>query len=322
MMDIPYIFFDNREELQPWFVKILRAVSESQEIYVITRAARTKTLDRENIHFVNISELGYFPRFNEFKEKYVHLSTHSIDFELSCFERYFAIESLMELNQFTTIWHLDTDVFPTEHLKKYNQFDLVFSSPYADNSVVSAHTSKFSRHGINEFTEFLIHEFYADHLQVLQKFYDLRIEDGLSGGICDMQGLAFWLRIHRQGQWMNSFGYNGKDLSRINHTIANLAEELPLNKYVGPFLVSRHEKYLQLFTLGASNAYATLHFQGQFKYLIPNFLRFRFLVGNSKSLLFQTKILVKLNLIKMALLKREPYSRTRIPVILRFLGKK
>lgn len=302
-MKVPYIFFDNRVELQPWFKRILRAIPKSQETYIITYARPSKDLSRENIHFLNIADLDYFPRFEMFKEKYVHLSTHSVDFELSCFERYFAIESVMEKYQLNSIWHLDTDVLPTQDLESYNKFDLVFSSPYLDNSVVSAHTSKFSYEAICEFTEFLISEFYVDSLQQLRKFYESRIERGLQGGICDMQGLAFWLQLHRQGQWLNSFGYDRNDLPQINHTIANLVEELPPRTYFGPFLFSTHKKYLRLYTVGMSRKYATVHFQGQFKYLIPILLRFGFLVGNSKLLLLQTRILFKLKLMRTDLFK-------------------
>lgn len=44
--------------------------------------------------------------------------------------------------------------------------------------------------------------------------------------------------------------------------------------------------------------YATLHFQGQFKFLIPFFLLSKQLLGPQNLLLFQTKIAMKLLLIK------------------------
>ena len=290
---------------------------------MVTNASQPRFLNRKNIHFMEISGLEYLPRFNEFKEKYVHLSTHAVEFELSCFERYFAIHALMEKHDFSSIWHLDTDVFPTEQLRLYDQFDLVFSSPYLDNSVVSAHTSRFTLEGIREFTGFLVDEFYVDHLQALRHFYNTRLAAGLLGGVCDMQGLAFWLNTYRPGQWVNSFGIESNSLPRVNHTIANISDEIFLSGKRRMFFILNRKRYIKVFTHRSSRRYASLHFQGQYKFLIPTFIRFGFLVGSSKILLLQTIFLVKGSLIrKIFQLKRESYSCTRIPMIFWLFRKK
>lgn len=296
-MSVPYIYFDNRLDLQPWFLAILDFIPSTQDVYIVSNAGGEIFNDRPNLHFIKISELDYKHTFHRFCEKYIHLSTHEPEFELSCFERFFAIESLMNLMGLESIWHLDTDVLPTSDLEIYDKYELVFSSPYPDNSVVSAHTSKFSLRGIRDFNEFLIDKFYVIHLQELINFYNLRVESGLLGGVCDMQGLAYWLRSYQQSDWLNSFG-NVSERAKINHTIANLRNERSAQDDNPLFLISLFNRKLHVTAWLVKHRYATLHFQGQYKFLIPKLLKFGFLFGTSRFLLLQTKFIVKWNLLK------------------------
>ena len=159
----------------------------------------------KNLNFVQLSDLDYLRKFKIFERNYVHLSTHEPEFELSCFERYFALEALMTKLNLDSAWHLDIDVLPTRDLRRFNEFGLVFSSPYPDHSVVSAHTSKFSIGGIRNLTDFLIRNFYTDYLDELRLYFRSRVQRGLAGGVCDMQGLALWLRTLNSDEFMRHF---------------------------------------------------------------------------------------------------------------------
>lgn len=230
MTSVPYIFFDNRNKFQGWFLQILKTIPDYQEVFVLSNANPPKKLVKfKNLNFVQLYNLDYLKKFRKFEEKYVHLSTHEPEFELSCFERYFALEYFMDKYGLESAWHLDTDVLPTQDLARFNIFDLVFSSPYSDHSVVSAHTAKFSIKGIRMLTDFLIRNFYVEHLSELQSFYQSRVRQGLSGGVCDMQGLAYWLKTLQRKDWCNSFKNTDVDV-QINHTLANVDQEFCDNK--------------------------------------------------------------------------------------------
>ena len=302
MKAVPYVFFDNRRNFQSWFLQILSVIPADQEVFVLSNATPPIHITRtKNLKFVQLSDLDYLKKFKNFERSYVHLSTHEPEFELSCFERYFALEALMTKLNLDSAWHLDIDVLPTQDLARFNEFELVFSSPYSDHSVVSAHTSKFSISGIRNLTDFLVRNFYTDYLDELQFFFRSRVQRGLSGGVCDMQGLAYWLRTINSNDWLNSFQNRDVEV-HINHTLANIDVEFPeINGSKNSRIAFRNGR-LQVSSKNSSRVYATLHFQGQFKFLIPYFLRFKILIGSSRCLLYQTKIATKLFLIKVRFL--------------------
>ena len=302
MKAIPYVFFDNRRHFQSWFLQILRVIPDDQEVFVLSNATPPIGMIRtKNLNFVQLSNLDYLRKFKIFERNYVHLSTHEPEFELSCFERYFALEALMTKLNLDSAWHLDIDVLPTRDLRRFNEFGLVFSSPYPDHSVVSAHTSKFSIGGIRHLTDFLIRNFYTDYLDELHFFFRSRLQRGLSGGVCDMQGLAYWLRTLNSGDWLNSF--QNKDVGvHINHTLANIDAEFTEVNGSKNSRITFHDGRLEVSSKDSSRIYATLHFQGQCKFLIPYFLRFKILFGSSNFLLYQTKIATKLFLFKVRFL--------------------
>ena len=155
-MGIPLVFFDNRNSLQDWFIRILHAISPTQTVYILTNSKPPLNLkSKRNLIFIGLANIDYRVKFDLFREAYVHLSTHDVEFELACFERYFAINVFMNDVNLDSIWHLDTDILPTTGLEAFSEFEMVFSSPYDDQSVISAHTSKFSKEGLNEFINYL-----------------------------------------------------------------------------------------------------------------------------------------------------------------------
>lgn len=304
MKSIPYVFFDNRKSFQPWFLNILRIIPRSQDVYVLTNARQPSSFrNRKNIHFIELQELRYQSFYDDFQNVYVHLSTHEPHFELSCFERFFALRALMENWELDKVWHLDTDILPTQYLSEFDKYDHVFSSPYPDDSVVSAHTSKFNLLGIQSFTNYLIHEFYKVNLSELTTFYSKRIEQGLLGGVCDMQALAYWLRSSTAPEWLNSYClWDGKPI--INHTVSNIFDEFDLKSERKRILFTLWKGAIYGRLFGSRQKYATLHFQGQYKYLIRPFIKLHFLFGAPSLLLFQTKFYFKLSKLLNTLLRK------------------
>jgi len=299
-MNTPFFFFDNRNSLQDWFVRILSTISDDQFVFVATNAQRPICLaNKSNLTFISLKDLEYSSEYNQFLEVYQHLSTHEPSFELACFERYFALKSCMKLFALESIWHLDTDVVPTSQLRTFSEFELVFSSPYSDLSVASAHTGKFSRNGIDSFTKYLVGIFYQQNFPFLEKTYKERVCKGLLGGITDMTAIAFWLRTLDHDTWFNSYKnpYNGVG---INHIFSHLSAELNPKSVETRFIFIRFSRTgWRIYTRNNMYSFATLHFQGHFKALLIPLIKYKFLLGSSRIFLLITKIRIKLNLLLM-----------------------
>lgn len=299
-MTIPLVFFDNRDSLQDWFIRILRVISPTQTVYILTNSKPPLDLiSKKNLIFVALANIDYQEKFNQFRDVYVHLSTHDVEFELACFERYFAINKFMSTAHLDSIWHLDTDILPTNGLEAFSDFEMVFSSPYEDQSVISAHTSKFSKEGLNEFTYYLTNSFYQDNLNSLENYFQDRLNNDLSGGICDMQAIAYWLRTLPSSRWFNSFGKSHKGF-RISHTLAGILKELePNNSTLAEVLtITYTSDCLKVKRRNQRVYFATMHFQGQYKFLINFFLQSRIIVGSPKHLLFYTRVTVKARILR------------------------
>ena len=299
-MGIPLVFFDNRNSLQDWFIRILHAISPTQTVYILTNSKPPLNLkSKRNLIFIGLANIDYRVKFDLFREAYVHLSTHDVEFELACFERYFAINVFMNDVNLDSIWHLDTDILPTTGLEAFSEFEMVFSSPYDEQSVISAHTSKFSKEGLNEFINYLNYSFYQDNLKSLEAYFQDRLNNGLSGGICDMQAIAYWLRALPSERWFNSFGKSHKGF-QISHTLAGILEELePNNSTLADLLtISYTPDCLVVKRRNQSISFATMHFQGQYKFLINFFLRSRIIVGSPRLLLFYTRVTVKTKILR------------------------
>jgi hypothetical protein len=297
-MNTPYFFFDNRENLPNWFIENLKRIPKNQFVYVATKAIKPFKLSRRpNIFFIHLDLLDYQKSFNEFKGIYRHMSTHGEAFELSCFERYFALQSCMKRFHLENVWHLDTDVVPTPNLKNYQSQNLIFSSPYDDLSVASGHTCKFTAVALNNFLDFLKWEFYQKNYPELKDAFDRRLKDGLKGGVTDMSALAYWLRTLSATAWLNSYGKVFNDV-QINHTFSNLHREIDgkkksTNKFL---LVLRINNRIILFKRSGKSKLASLHFQGQYKVLMVPFFRFFHIFGTSNFIFMQTRVLMKIKI--------------------------
>jgi hypothetical protein len=298
-MITPYIYFDNRETLPNWFIKILKFIPESQTVFVLTNSTKsTKIANKKNIKFIKLLELDYQHEYVKFTKIYKHLSTHTESFELACFERYFALNAFMSKFQYVSAWQLDTDVVPTISLDKYSEIELIFSTPYKDLLAVSAHTAKFSQVGIQSLVNYLLNNFYQDNFKELENFYVERITKGLLGGVTDMTAVGYWLRTLKSGSWYNSFGIEYLGM-RINHVFGNLEHDLSLasNGYTKSlFLIHLKPSVVILKTPNKTLHYANMHFQGHYKNLIPILIDLKFLIGNSKVFLSLTKVLAKIKI--------------------------
>jgi len=262
---------------------------------VLTNARRPESLDRQtHLHFINLESLNYQKEFNIFLEKYVHLSTNSKEFELACFERYFALNALFNSLNLSAAWQLDTDVWPSKFLHVFDEFELVLSCEYLDRSVISAHASKFSSRCLKDLVSFLNFRLYDDHLEEMTRVFNDRIKGGLLGGICDMRAIGYWLKSSTGIKWHNSYGSETSGYF-INDTLGTLELEVTKAKKINKFfLVKRTQTGFSFQQLGSKKLFATLHFQGHYKLLIPIFDRTSLLMGNLRTMRLTIRILAKI----------------------------
>lgn len=296
--EIPFVFFDNRNYLEPYFLTILKKISIDQTTYVLTNALRPESLNKKtNLHFVALESLDYEKQFSIFERKYVHLSTNSRGFELACFERFFALEALLVRLEIENVWHLDTDILPAPSLHEFDKYELVFSSEYLDSSVVSAHTSKFSKSRLTDLTRFMTYHLYDDYLSEMRELFADRMQSGLLGGVCDMRAIGYWLKSNADIKWRNSYGSQESGYF-INDTLGTLDLECNRRRRSNKFFILKKTRIgFNFWQIGSKKVFATLHFPGHYKSLIPIIDRTSFLIGNIEFIRVSIRIFAKIKLV-------------------------
>jgi len=279
----PVVFFDNRNVLDANFLRILASAKIDNDIIVIVTSPNHKPLKtKNNVSIVDAYSLpGYREYENKFLGVYQHLSTNTQEFETSCFLRFFAAECLIKKMQLERIWMFDCDVWPTNSISFWNDARSDYLSPdYFDERTISCHSSLLSSALLRQFNKFTLEVFYNEMIPELQERFEQIKSDQLSGGISDMTAMGLFLRNYSNYPWLDS-NINGYSEHFLSHTFSRLY--LDLNKTGKSYvLIVRARKNFFVISGLKYRRYATLHFQGNAKHLIPVIQRFRFLWGNQK----------------------------------------
>ena len=279
----PVVFFDNRSVLDTNFLRILASTKiENSIIVIVTSPDHKLPKTRNNISIVDAYSLpGYREFEKKFLEVYQHLSTNSLKFETSCFLRFFAAECLINKMQLDRIWMFDCDVWPTESISFWDDASDDYLSPdYFDEMTISCHSSLLSAALLRQFNKFTIEIFYNEMLPELQVLFDQMQSNQLSGGISDMTAMGAFLRNQLNHPWLDS-NMNGRSEHFLSHTFSRLY--LDLNKTSKNYLlIIKTNKNFLVISGRQYRKYATLHFQGGDKHLIPVIQKLRFLCGNQK----------------------------------------
>jgi len=210
--------------------------------------------------------------------------------EIACFARFFAMRRFMHQRGIEYAWHMDTDVWPTNDLQKFENFVIengygaLLSGGYSDNSSLTAGCAIFHLETLDQFCKYLSDELYKKNSATLEKFYSNRIKNGLSGGVCDMTAFGMWVNQYNP-KWTNSYKLVientlipqnlGQDLNdQFNELFLNLKNSFEifiLRK--GRIICSIGGKKMNL---------ASIHFGGHQKFLINHFARFKIILGSPK----------------------------------------
>jgi hypothetical protein len=144
-----------------------------------------------------------------------------------------------------------------------------------------------------------VEHFYQENFKELEKQYLEMRRSGFLGGITDMTAIGFWLSTPEPNAWFNSYQNDSLGV-RISHNLARIKDELSWNQNGNNklfIILNLAGNFIVLNLLGNHIKYASVHFQGHHKNLIPIFINSRFLIGNSEMFEILIKVIVKVKLI-------------------------
>jgi hypothetical protein len=122
----------------------------------------------------------------KFAAVYQHRSTHELEYELFCFQRWFYLQSFLKAKQLDACLYLDSDVLlfadATQEARVYQECDLTLSQ-------TSPHCVFFNRReSLDRFCDFLMECYTSPELFArLDAEYIERQARKAPGGVCDMR---------------------------------------------------------------------------------------------------------------------------------------
>lgn len=228
------------------------------------------------LSFVRHEEVSdYFEEAECFEEAYRnrHMSPNAYQYELICFQRWFAIKKYMEVHQMSDCVHIDSDVLlyadMTEEHQKYKDFDLALVKAGC------GHTSFMSYAGIVKFTQFVM-DTYTDpaRFAVILEQQELRRqkEPHLSfeqvGGISDMSLFRQFYQENAQNITLTS---NIVDDSVYDFKIDSAAGEFEMQDGLKKVHWVGKEPFVKQTTRDQLIKFNSLHFQGASKRIIRDY---------------------------------------------------
>jgi hypothetical protein len=122
----------------------------------------------------------------KFAAVYQHRSTHEVEYELFCFQRWFMLQSFLKAQQLDSCLYLDSDVLlfadATEEARAFAGCDVTLSQ-------TSPHCAFFNRReGLDRFCDFVMECYTSPKLfaQLESEFFERRARKA-PGGVCDMR---------------------------------------------------------------------------------------------------------------------------------------
>jgi len=232
--------------------------------------------DNTSLINCNIADIAkYQATSNEFKKHYVELSTCGVPYyELFCFQRWFILFEYMRDNKIDEIFYIDSDVLlytdvndDREYFKNYI-FTLVLKT--------AGLASYFSYNGLKSLCMFLM-EIYSNkdsyEFAKIASHYHVRQDFKLPGGVCDMTLLEYYGRY----KCANGVGEMTfiRDNAVYDHNINESDSFYELDNNIKkikmidglPYCYNSHTK--------CDIRFKSLHFQGEAKGLIPQYVSYK-----------------------------------------------
>jgi len=212
----------------------------------------------------------YFQEAAHFQKLYKHYSTHGIDFELICFQRWFILREFLMANNLAQCLYLDSDTMlyadVTKESKKFEQFDFTLCW----NSIGCVF---FLNHvkGLDEFCQFLLdiygnkNKFYYDRMVA---HYAVRKKHQLAGGACDMTAFQFYSEVN--------FGQMGEASRIIDGSVYDPNINMPhpgfeMQNGIKKIIWKDGQPYGKFSRTGEEIRFNSLHFNGRAKKLMSQY---------------------------------------------------
>ena len=212
----------------------------------------------------------YFHGAGEFQKIYKHYSTHGVDFELICFQRWFILRDFLIANNLSQCLYLDSDTMlyadVTKDWKKFEQFDFTLCW----NSIGCVFFLNRLK-GLDEFCQFLMdiycsqNKFYYDRMVA---HYAVRKKHHLAGGACDMTAFQFYSE--------GNFGQMGEASHIIDGSVYDPNINMPhpgfeMENGIKKIIWKNRQPYGKHLRTGEEIRFNSLHFNGRAKKLMSQY---------------------------------------------------
>ena len=238
---------------------------------------------------VNLAEQAAYEsnELEKFRKNYIHMSYQPLEFEKFCFERWFLLAEFMRRSNIKKAFVMDTDVMifadmnsvaakiPDEVVCALSCTELEVDRNYGIKAG-SGHSSYWTLNGILRLADFL-RQLYSETemLNLLKHKWSIYSQSHIYGGVTDMDGL--WLfkdRCLKAGEFMNTNIMPG--CGGVFDNALGSPEGITGNQYVMNGMIKKLEwhdnmPYCRELVSGDTKLFYTLHCQGQFKFLMPEF---------------------------------------------------
>jgi hypothetical protein len=144
-------------------------------------------------HFESAS---YAEGAKRFAAVYQHRSTHEVEYELFCFQRWFFLQSFLKTQNLDACLYLDSDVLffadATQEARAFEGCDVTLS-------IESPHCMYFNRReSLDRFCDFLMECYTSPELFTrLEAHYIERQARNAPGGVCDMRAFTLFQTLGR-----------------------------------------------------------------------------------------------------------------------------
>jgi hypothetical protein len=203
-----------------------------------------------------------------FRTVYRHRSTHEVEYELFCFQRWFLLQSFLEAQALGACLYLDSDVLlysdATVQARRFAEFDLTPSQ-------TSPHCMFINRKaGLDHFCAFLMECYTSPELfgRLDTLFLKLQAENR-PGGVCDMTAFGLFGSLGR-GRVMDL--YSIREGGAFDHAMSDangfeMENGIKRIQWPGGLPHCRQQPGGQLLR------FHTLHFQGSVKRFLRSHVR-------------------------------------------------
>jgi hypothetical protein len=176
------------------------------------------SLKNTELDFAVLTSTNSTAEFNDFCNRYIHLSPNSKEFEIICFRRYFILKKYLDENKDVDRFILlDSDVIVykgvlnhVSEISKGQGFMGSVDYNFDMDKQVSPHFSYWTRECLSNFVEYLLNAYKKEDIKSklieIQKNFAMR---GRYGGVSDMTLLYMWSRENKLIKNINSIASGG-----------------------------------------------------------------------------------------------------------------